>query len=135
MYRSIAGLAALSFALVATALPAPVMARSHGHVIHTQGPHGGGVTRSRSVSRQPGSVAVDRSVQTNRGRGYETGRSRTCAPGACSSVRSIDTNSGRGATTARSTAWGDGRYAHSRSTTTNGGRSYTRSTSATANGD
>jgi len=128
-------LSLLTAALAAAILPAPAMARSHGHVLSVQGAHGRGYTAQRWVSRQPGSASFNRSVQANNGRGYSTSRERNYGPGHFDNRRSIQTNDGRGATATRNAQWGDGHYNGSRQVVTNDGRTLSRTTSAYANGD
>jgi len=93
--------------LAASFAALPAAAQTHSGSVTAQGPYRGG-TAARSVSRQPGSTAVTRGVQTN---------------------------AGYGATTTRGGSWANGAYSGGATHTTNSGKTFGRSTSATANGD
>jgi hypothetical protein len=83
-------------------------ARSRSRSVSVQGAYGHGYNRSRAVTRQPGSSAVNRSIQTNDGRGV---------------------SSSRGAN------WGNGSYSGGATHMTSNGTSWGRSTSAARNAD
>ncbi|WP_129793058.1 hypothetical protein [Sphingosinicella sp. CPCC 101087] len=101
--------AAVGLALASAAFTAPpAEARQRQHNVTAHGPHGRSYTRSRSVAREPGSVAVSRSLQTAGGRGHAS---------------------------SRHASWGDGRYSGGASHVLNDGRAFGRSTSITNNGD
>lgn len=134
MFKTISGLSALSIALIATTLPAPALARGHGHVVRAQGPNGGAV-QWRGVQRQPGETDVRSGLQTSNGRGYRASRETNYGPGHVDSTRSVQTNSGHGYTTDREANWGDGQYESSKETALNNGKSFGRETTATANGN
>ncbi|WP_162806502.1 hypothetical protein [Sphingosinicella terrae] len=102
------GLGTIAALAASCALAAPAQARDHGRSVSAYGPHGHGFSRSRSVSRQPGSVAVSRSLQTADGRGHSS---------------------------SRSAGWGDGRFSGSASHRLNDGRSFGRSRTITAHDD
>jgi hypothetical protein len=108
MYKPIIAFTAIAASLAGPILAAPAEARSRGHSLSVPGSHGRGFTRSRAISRQPGSIAANRSLQTNGGRGYQHSRNAD---------------------------WGDGNYAGSRGTTFNNGASRGRTTSAARNDD
>ncbi|MEN2789391.1 hypothetical protein ABC974_07135 [Sphingomonas oligophenolica] len=75
---------------------APAMARGpHGHVLSIQGANGRGLVQSRSVSRQPGSASVSRSLQTNGGRGYQSSRNASWGNGRYDSSRTVTADDGR----------------------------------------
>lgn len=133
--KSVSGLAALSLALIATALPAPALARAHGHIVRAQGPSGGTAVQWRGVQRQAGETKVRSGLQTSNGRGYRGARDTNYGPGHVDSTRSVQANSGRGYTTDRDASWGDGQYTGSKETTLNNGKSFGRETTATANGN
>ncbi len=107
MFRSTTVLAAAAVATIALAAM-PAEARFHGRTVSVQGPRGRGYVASRSVERTPGSVSVNRSLQTN---------------------------SGRGITGTRSASVADGTYSGGATHTLNNGESFGRSTSITNNGD
>jgi hypothetical protein len=65
-------------ALTAAALPAE--ARDRTRVVNVQGANGS-LVKQRSVSREPGSRAVTRSVQGSEGRGYVSSRGRSVEDG------------------------------------------------------
>jgi hypothetical protein len=135
MFKTISGLSVLSIALIATAFPAPALARAHGHVVRAQGPNGGSAVQWRGVQRQPGETTVRSGLQTSNGRGYRASRDTNYEPGHIDSTRSMQTNGGRGSTTEREANWGDGHYTGSKKTTLNNGKSFSRETTATANGN
>jgi len=109
MTKPIIALAVMAATLASAAIvAAPAEARQRGHSFSVQGSNGRGLVGSRSISRQPGSVAASRSIQTNGGYGYQHSRSAN---------------------------WGDGAYSASRGTTFNNGTSVGRTTSAVNNGD
>ncbi|MBN9146407.1 MULTISPECIES: hypothetical protein [unclassified Novosphingobium] len=81
-------------------------ARARGGHFSVQGSGGRGLNVSRSINRQPGSVAATRSIQTN---------------------------GGHGVTTTRGGSWSNGVYSGGATHTTNNGTTWGRSTSATAN--
>lgn len=93
--------------LAASVAALPAAAQTHSGSVTAQGPYRG-ATAARSVSRQPGSTAVTRGVQTN---------------------------AGYGATTTRGGSWANGAYTGGATHTTNSGKTFGRSTTATANGD
>lgn len=98
-------LLAAAIGLIAAATPAFAW---HGHVTRVEGPLGRGYVHSRSVSRAPGSVSVNRDTQTNRGYGMATSRQAN---------------------------WGNGSYNGSATHTLNNGETFGRTTSLTRNGD
>lgn len=99
--------ALLAVAIGLTAVATPAFAW-HGHVTGVQGPFGRGYVHSRSVSRAPGSVSVNRDTQTNRGYGMATNRQAN---------------------------WGNGTYNGSATHMLNNGETFGRSTSLTRNDD
>lgn len=107
MLKQILGTAILVTALAATITPASAQ-RFRSRNVSVQGANGHGYERYRTAQRQPGSVAVNRGIQTN---------------------------GGRGAQTSRTASWGDGAYTGAKTTTTNNGTTFGRTTSAAANGD
>ncbi|MDO8411107.1 MAG: hypothetical protein Q7S93_13720 [Phenylobacterium sp.] len=94
------GLAALLVAL-------PAEAGQHGRTRAVQAPSGAGYVQSRQVSRQPGAVGVQQSVQTH---------------------------GGYGAAHSRNASWADGVYQGGASRTFNNGASASRSTTVQDNG-
>jgi len=109
MTRTFATLPMMALALSSALLAMPASARTHGHSATTIRANGSSVNRQRMVTRTPGSVSADRSVQGSYGRGYQTSRDRSCANGTCTAQRSLQTNNGT--TISRSgsvTANGDG---------------------------
>lgn len=106
--KSVSGLAALSLAVIATALPATAEARTRGFSGTFQGPKGGSANVDHRVERQRGSRDATTSVQGSNGHGYET---------------------------VRSAQWGNGQYQGSKETTLNNGKSFGRETNATATGN
>lgn len=95
-----------SLAALLVALPAE--AGQHGRTRAVQGPYGAGYVQSRQVSRQPGAVSVQKSIQTH---------------------------GGYGAAHSRNAAWADGLYQGGASHTFNNGASAGRSTTVQDNGD
>ncbi len=92
----------------AALVTAPAEAAQRGRTTSVQGPGGRGYLHQRSISRQPGAVAANRSLQTNSGAGYV---------------------SSRGAT------WGDGAYSGGATHTLNNGTTFGRSVTATRGDD
>ncbi|MDP1619301.1 hypothetical protein [Phenylobacterium sp.] len=95
------GLATLLVAL-------PAEAGQHGRTRTVQGPFGAGYVQARQVSRQPGAISVQQSVQTH---------------------------AGYGAAHSRNASWSDGVYQGGASHSFNNGASAGRSTTLQDNGD
>jgi hypothetical protein len=108
MSRSIMLAAVGAVAALAALSAAPAEAGQRGRFVKVEGPNGRGYERSREVSRRPGDVAMNRSFQTNDGRGVEASRAAT---------------------------WGDGVYEGGASRSWNNGQSTSRQTSVIDNDD
>jgi hypothetical protein len=113
--------------LAASVAALPAAAQTHSGSVTAQGTYRGG-TAARSVSRQPGSTAVTRGVQTNAGYGATTTRGGSWANGAYTGGATHTTNSGKSfgrSTTATATANGDGTGSYSSTVTGPNGQAAT----------
>ncbi|MGF7148721.1 hypothetical protein FHS96_002349 [Sphingomonas zeicaulis] len=131
MTSKLLGLVAIaSLALTGIALPESAQARERFRSVHAHGLNGRGYDRYRQVSRQPGSLQVQRGYQGSGGRGIQSSRGRSCANGTCSGGASHVTNNGtRWGRSGTITNNGDGTASYARSVTGPGGGS--RSSSGT----